>query len=429
MGSELAGNSDLLSNELTITAIIEPTIITISGLLNENTLNGDTISMSLKNVKFVSSVLSKQDFLLNNSPSGTSIDTVIYVDPTHALIRLAYDNTDFDVNDSTFAISVDPILLSGINNSQVQSNSLLITAVIETQSAMISHAGLTEANLNGAIVTLDLVNETFALGTPDKTDFSIFNVPQGTSLDTIIFISSSQAELKLKFIGPYFKHDYTNFYVLIASPEITAQRSIVTNSLTISTMVQVGSLTIANPGLNKSTLNGAKIELDISGVTFLSNRLNSSSYLLNNAPAGVSIDSVVFDSATRAYLFIHYDGTDYSTDVNDFTITILSSEITGQSDITSNQLTILATDIALNKLTLDIKIQSWQNMINVRCDEFEELNGIISVYNLAGQEIMNRKLNPSPLNSFNLHVPSGNYLVRIVNKKQVYNGKVYIIAK
>ncbi len=428
-GSELAGNADLLSNELTITAVIEPSIIQITGLLNEKTLNGDTIHMILKNVNFVSPVLSKQDFLLNNSPSGISIDTVIYVDPTHALIRLAYDNTDFDVNDSIFAISVDPILLSGVNSSQIQSNSLLITAVIETQTAIISHSGLTEANLNGALVTLDLVNETFALGTPNKTDFSIFNVPQGTSLDTVIFISSSQAELKLKFNGPYFKQDYTNFHVLISSAELTAQRSIVTNSLTIATIVQIGSLTIANPGLNKSTLNGARIELDITGVTFLSNRLNSSSYLLNNAPAGVSIDSVVYDSATRAYLYIHYDGTDYSADINNFTITVLSSEITGQLDLISNQLTILSTDLALNKLSLDIKIQSWENMINIRCDQFEELNGIISVYNLEGQEIMNKKLSPSPINSFSLHVPSGNYLVRIINKQKIYNGKVYITAK
>ena len=42
---------------------------------------------------------------------------------------------------------------------------------------------------------LDLINDTFVLGTPKKTDFAIYNVPPGTSLYTVIFTSIIQAKL------------------------------------------------------------------------------------------------------------------------------------------------------------------------------------------------------------------------------------------
>ncbi|GGG53377.1 hypothetical protein GCM10007332_13820 [Epilithonimonas arachidiradicis] len=107
-----------------------PPTLTASGTLNEATLNGATVGLTLANTTFADATLSSSNFTLNNAPSGVSIQSVTYNSSTTATVTLAYNNTDFDTNVTNFNITVNGSELASASN--LTSNNLTITAVTET---------------------------------------------------------------------------------------------------------------------------------------------------------------------------------------------------------------------------------------------------------------------------------------------------------
>jgi hypothetical protein len=77
-------------------------------------------------------------------------------------------------------VTINELELTGVGS--VTSNTLTITALIEPATATITHAGLTEENLNTADIDFTLSNETFADGTLHPANFLLSNAPNGTSM-------------------------------------------------------------------------------------------------------------------------------------------------------------------------------------------------------------------------------------------------------
>jgi hypothetical protein len=98
----------------------------------------------------------------------------------------------------------------------------------------------------------------------------------------------------------------------------------------------------ASGTLNEATLNGAIVGLTLANDTFADATLNASNFTLNNAPSGVTIQSVTYNSSTTATVTLAYNNTDFDTDVTNFSITINGSELTSATNLTSNNLTITA---------------------------------------------------------------------------------------
>ncbi|SHK41964.1 GEVED domain-containing protein [Epilithonimonas mollis] len=113
-------------------ATVSPPVLSASGTLNEISLDGATIALTLTNDSFADTVLSNSNFILNNQPAGVSIQPVAYNSPTSATITLAYDNTDFDTDVANFSITLNGSELTSA--SSLTSNNLTITAVAETFS-------------------------------------------------------------------------------------------------------------------------------------------------------------------------------------------------------------------------------------------------------------------------------------------------------
>ena len=103
------------------------------------------------------------------------------------------------------------------------------------------------------------------------------------------------------------------------------------------------SLTIsANPALTETNLNGASVSLGLTNETFADGSLSSFNFTLNNAPNGLSINSVNYSNPTTAVLTLAFNGTDFDADVTNFNITIAAAELTSGNNLTSNNLTITA---------------------------------------------------------------------------------------
>lgn len=100
---------------------------------------------------------------------------------------------------------------------------------------------------------------------------------------------------------------------------------------------------ISHAGLTEENLDGAVINLALYNIYFTDASLDPQNFTLNNSPAGCAVQTVSYVSSTEATLTLAFDGTDFDSDITNFSITVSSGEITGSSDLSSNDLTIVAT--------------------------------------------------------------------------------------
>ena len=94
--------------------------------------------------------------------------------------------------------------------------------------------------------------------------------------------------------------------------------------------------------MTEENLNTADIDFTLSNETFADGTLDPANFLLGNAPDGTSVSGVTYNSTTNATVMLAYDGTDFDADSTNFNITISGIELTGASDLISNNLVITA---------------------------------------------------------------------------------------
>jgi VCBS repeat-containing protein len=96
---------------------------------------GAFITIDLAGDKF-KDVVSASDFALNNAPTGLTILDAFTLSETQAMLFLDFDGTDFDNNITNFSVTAKET--ATVKGKEVTSNSMVITAEIESHSAFIS---------------------------------------------------------------------------------------------------------------------------------------------------------------------------------------------------------------------------------------------------------------------------------------------------
>gem|GEM_PF-609532 len=122
-----------------------------------------------------------------------------------------------------------------------------------------------------------------------------------------------------------------------------------------------GSLTATSAAMNEGNLNGMTITLTLSNTTFTDNILQTGNFVLNNAPAGVSIASVSYVNSTRATIILGFNGMDFDSNISTMTVTINNIELATTSNITSNNLNITA----FYETPLSIDVVNGRVLLNV----------------------------------------------------------------
>lgn len=85
------------------------------------------------------------------------------------------------------------------------------------------------------------------------------------------------------------------------------------------------------------------ISILILGIVLGDNILDASNFSIINMPVGMSITGVNYKSNTSAGIIIGYDATDFDSDINNLKVTIDSSELTNDADMTStNEFALIA---------------------------------------------------------------------------------------
>ena len=309
------------------------------GPYTEGSEDGQTVTVTLTGGTFASS-LTAGNWSLNNAPVGVGVLSVVPVDATHITLTFNGDRTtDYDANITTMTVTAGATEIDDSNTGVTSSTGVTFTAITET--AAITHAGLTEANLNTAVVTYNLTNETFADATLSDGNFTL-NAPSGTTVNSVAWVSSTQATVTLAFDGTDFDGNFTTFNITCDAVEFTGSGNITSDDLTITALTESAAITHA--GLTEANLNTAIVTYTLTNETFADGSLLTGSFTLGNAPTGTTVNSVGYSSSTVATVTLAFNGTDFDSDVTTFNITCAAVELSRAANITSNNLTITATD-------------------------------------------------------------------------------------
>ncbi|MBW6513348.1 MAG: endonuclease [Candidatus Syntrophosphaera sp.] len=109
----------------------------------------------------------------------------------------------------------------------------------------------------------------------------------------------------------------------------------------LDTVLATATLTPAQT-LEETNLQGAALTFSLQNAAFLDAELSISSFVLNDAPAGLSIQSVSHLNPTTATIILAFDGTDFDDNYHSFRITVAASEISVDYPVTSFPLGIIA---------------------------------------------------------------------------------------
>ncbi len=94
------------------------------------------------------------NIVLNNAPTGLTVEGVAYTDDTNIVIDLAFDGTDFDADITDFSVTINAAELEGAED--ITTNALDIFAIDEIATAALTInpplAELMEGNLNEAVL-------------------------------------------------------------------------------------------------------------------------------------------------------------------------------------------------------------------------------------------------------------------------------------
>src|SRR5207244_1693211 len=118
------------------------------------------------------------------------------------------DGTDFDSN-STVSVTVNQTALA-TGTGPATTGTQVVTARMEVAAAIQSTtpASLSETNLNGAQIVVDLTDGTFNPSIA-ASDFALATVPSGTTIGSVARNSATRATLTLAFNGTDFDSNGT----------------------------------------------------------------------------------------------------------------------------------------------------------------------------------------------------------------------------
>lgn len=98
--------------------------------------------------------------------------------------------------------------------------------------------------------------------------------------------------------------------------------------MTITAVVEVPGVTgTPAEAMTETNLNEAVITLELTDETFVDTTLETANFTLTNAPVGTTVEGVSYTDDTHADVSLAFDGTDFDTDVTDFTITVEGAEL------------------------------------------------------------------------------------------------------
>ena len=293
-----------------------PTITLDAPPLTETTLNGSVVTLRLSNRVYVRWL---SDLVTVSGIDGVTIRPfdVERVSDTVVTVELSFDGTDFDTG-ATLTFTVGAGVIASYNGPAL-TDSLPVAA--SQESVVASPESLSEATLNGSVVTLTLSGGVY------ESRFTVGNYVTVSGIDGVTFrsfdvdrVSDTAVTVELRFDGTDFDTDATLTFTVGAGAIENYNGAAFTAAIPVTAVVEeTPRMTVSSSQpLTEKTLDENLVTLTLSSGAYA-----QSSFDVSRAVTVSGIDGVTFRrfdvdrvSDTVVTVELSFDGTDFDTDAS-----------------------------------------------------------------------------------------------------------------
>ena len=178
--------------------------------------------------------------------------------------------------------------------------------------------------------------------------------------------------------------------------------------------------------INGNTLNPAaelsnyyaQLDITLTDEYFNKPVLEKEFFKLNNAPAGLEIESVDYLNASLARLTLNTN----AKIASEVSVTISSSVLNGFSDVTTNTITLSAEE--KGALSNEVLLYGTSGLLKMKCEDPNLLGNELEIFDLSGKLVQVVPVQKVPVNSFNLYLKPGFYVCRYAFDGNIQTQKI-----
>ena len=317
-----------------VTAVTESVNASAAVPLTEATLNGSMVTLTLGGRIYES----RHTVGNNLSVSGITGVTVSRFDvervsDTQVNVKLIFNGTDFDT-DAALIFKVGSDAVMGYNGAALVAQ-LPVIAVVERHPVITAFAPrpLTEAILNGSVVTLTLSSGTYAKSISDiKRALQVSGIAGVTFRQSdVMRLSDTQVTVKLAFDGTNFDTDTTLTFKIRAEAIVAYNGPALIAEIPVTAVVKGRpTITLLTPhSFTEATLDESIILLTLNNGTYAQSRSDLKNAVTVSGIAGVTVkrSGVERLSDTEITVELKFDG-NFDTDAT-LTFTVEADAIAG----------------------------------------------------------------------------------------------------
>ena len=276
--------------------------------LTEATLYGSPITLTLTGRRFADREQDIEDAVSVSGIDGVTLWGVTRVSDTVAIVGLTFSgNID---TDATLTLNVGP---DAIGLNKTFTFQFPVTAGEESLDAS-TEAPLTEATLDGSVITLSLTGARFTGDIGDEGVISVSGI-DGVTVDDAAPVSYTEATVYLAFSGNI---DTDATLTLTVGTDGISYNQAFTFQFPVATVEESLDISTEFP-LTEATLHGSTITLTLTGHQFddeFADGWYSENAMSVSGIDGVTIESWTMErvSDTEVAVPLEFDGTDFDTD-------------------------------------------------------------------------------------------------------------------
>ena len=387
-------NGPALSAQLSVAAAMESVTATTVSPLTEATLDGSVVTLTLTGARYASSTFDVRDGVSVSGITGVSVGTfgVQRVSDTKVTVELDF-NGDIDA-DGTLTFTVGTGALANYSGPAL-TDQVDVVALEETVVATVAQS-LTEATLNGSVVTLTLSGRSYAS--------SIFDVRRGVSVSGITGVSvgtfgiqrvsDTKVTVELDFNGDIDADGTLTFTV---GADAIANYSGPALIATLPVSAGMESVTASTPSpLTEATLNGSVVTLTLTGGKYASSVFDVRRGVTVSGITGVSVGTfgVQRASDTKVTVELTFSGDIDADGALTFTVTAgaianySGASLTAQLPVTAGMESVTATTVSpLTEATLNGSVVTLTLTGGAYASSIFDVRGGVTVSGITGVSV------------------------------------------
>ena len=317
----MAENTGTTGATLPVTALEESVVASTPQPLTETTLDGSVVTLTLSNATYESFFFDIRDNVKVSGIAGVSVGTfdIERVSDTVVTVELTFSGNM--TTDGTLIFTVGAGAIANYSGSALTAT-LSVTALEESVVASTPQP-LTEATLDGSVVTLTLTGRSYERSVFDISDAVKVSGISGVTFDGFFDIdreSDTEVTVELTFSGNMTTNGTLTFTVE-AGAIAGYSGSALTTTLSVTALEESVVASTPQP-LTEATLDGSVVTLTLSNATYESFSFRIRDNVKVSGIAGVSIGIFGIDrvSDTEVTVKLTFNGSMTTNGILTFTV-------------------------------------------------------------------------------------------------------------